>query len=117
MKNVKALVLLYIFSPPNASFIAWFCLVQFFVLLGRHVNWYLIESLVLYTRNLRFSYSILQLKEFLLDQPEAYEIKLGDQLFRRPGDPPFEEAFEKLQSEKSKVDHTSSKKKDRHNEL
>ncbi|KAM3287474.1 putative protein isoform X1 [Capsicum chacoense] len=59
----------------------------------------------------------IELKEFLLGQPEAYEIKLGDQLFRRPGDPPFEEAFEKIQSEKSKVDHTSSKKKNRHNEL
>lgn len=58
----------------------------------------------------------IELKEFLLDQPEAYEIKLGDQLFRRPGDPPFEEVFEKIQTEKSKVDHTSSKK-NRHNEL
>ncbi|KAH0751726.1 hypothetical protein AABB24_017030 [Solanum stoloniferum] len=58
----------------------------------------------------------IELKEFLLDQPEAYEIKLGDQLFRRPGDPPFEEVFEKIQREKSKVDHTSSKK-NRHNEL
>ncbi|KAJ8556302.1 hypothetical protein K7X08_023060 [Anisodus acutangulus] len=59
----------------------------------------------------------IELKEFLLSQPEAYEIKLGDQLFRRPGDPPLEEAFEKIQSEKSKVERTSSKKKDRHNEL
>ncbi|KAK4364231.1 hypothetical protein RND71_015589 [Anisodus tanguticus] len=58
----------------------------------------------------------IELKEFLLSQPEAYEIKLGDQLFRRPGDPPLEEAFEKIQSEKSKVERTSSKK-DRHNEL
>lgn len=63
--------------------------------------------------NLRISYSsILQLKEFLLSQREAYEVKLGDQLFRRPGDTPFEEAFEK-----SKVDHISSKEKNRHNEL
>ncbi|CAK9134397.1 unnamed protein product [Ilex paraguariensis] len=37
-----------------------------------------------------------QLKEFLLSQPEAYEIKIGDQLFRSPGDPPFEEIFEKF---------------------
>ncbi|XP_060204965.1 uncharacterized protein LOC132632862 [Lycium barbarum] len=59
----------------------------------------------------------IELKEFLLEQPEAYEIKLGDQLFRRPGDPPFEEAFEKMQSEKSKADRASSKKKNRHNEL
>ncbi|OIS99463.1 PREDICTED: uncharacterized protein LOC109231096 [Nicotiana attenuata] len=59
----------------------------------------------------------IELKEFLLSQPEAYEVKLGDQLFRRPGDPPFEEAFEKIQTEKSKLDHTSSKEKNRHNEL
>ncbi|XP_070011730.1 uncharacterized protein LOC107797475 isoform X2 [Nicotiana tabacum] len=59
----------------------------------------------------------IELKEFLLSQQEAYEVKLGDQLFRRPGDPPFEEAFEKIQTEKSKVDHTSSKEKNRHNEL
>lgn len=59
----------------------------------------------------------IELKEFLLGQQEAYEIKLGDQLFRRQGDPPFEEAFEKYQREKSKVDPTSSKNKDRHTEL
>ncbi|KAK4418613.1 hypothetical protein Salat_2274100 [Sesamum alatum] len=43
-----------------------------------------------------------ELKEFLLSQSEAYEIKIGDQLFRRPGDPSFEEIFEKLQAEKNK---------------
>lgn len=42
----------------------------------------------------------LQLKEFLLDQPEAYEIKIGDQAFRRPGDPPLEEVLEMLHKEK-----------------
>ncbi|XWS32164.1 hypothetical protein CRYUN_Cryun23aG0137500 [Craigia yunnanensis] len=30
---------------------------------------------------------ILELKEFLLSQDEVYEIKIGDQVFRRPGDP------------------------------
>ncbi|XP_030468368.1 uncharacterized protein LOC115687039 [Syzygium oleosum] len=42
----------------------------------------------------------LELKEFLLDQPEAYEIKIGDQAFRRPGDPPLEEVLEMLHKEK-----------------
>ncbi|KAL2233875.1 UNVERIFIED_CONTAM: hypothetical protein Sindi_1119700 [Sesamum indicum] len=55
----------------------------------------------------------LELKEFLLSQSEAYEIKIGDQLFRRPGDPSFEEVFEKLQAEKNKG-HVASEK---HQEL
>lgn len=36
---------------------------------------------------------IIQLKEFILSQPEAYEIKIGDRLFRRPGDPSFDDVF------------------------
>ncbi|KAL6494012.1 hypothetical protein OROGR_031921 [Orobanche gracilis] len=59
----------------------------------------------------------LELKEFLLSQPEAYEIKMGDQLFRRPGDPSFEEAFEKLQADKSKGFDADSMEGKRHNEL
>lgn len=46
----------------------------------------------------------LELKEFLLSQPEAYEVKIGDQLFRRPGDPPFDLVFEKLHGEEFKED-------------
>ncbi|MFS8027064.1 putative LRP chaperone MESD [Helianthus anomalus] len=38
----------------------------------------------------------LELKEFILSQPEAYEIKIGDQLFRRPGDPSFDDVFAEL---------------------
>ncbi|XP_071721258.1 uncharacterized protein [Rutidosis leptorrhynchoides] len=38
----------------------------------------------------------LELKEFILSQPEAYEIKIGDRLFRRPGDPPFDDVFTEL---------------------
>nr|XP_043625385.1 uncharacterized protein LOC122596805 [Erigeron canadensis] len=38
----------------------------------------------------------LELKEFILSQPEAYEIKIGDRLFRRPGDPPFDDVFAEL---------------------
>ncbi|KAK3022425.1 hypothetical protein RJ639_045196 [Escallonia herrerae] len=55
----------------------------------------------------------LELKEFLLSQPEAYEVKIGDHLFRRPGDPPFEEVFEKLHSDQGKAGHISSLKEDR----
>ncbi|KAL0426019.1 UNVERIFIED_CONTAM: hypothetical protein Sradi_1136700 [Sesamum radiatum] len=55
----------------------------------------------------------LELKEFLLSQSEACEIKIGDQLFRRPGDPSFEEVFEKLQAEKYKGYDAS----ERHHEL
>ncbi|KAH6779896.1 LDL receptor wingless signaling/trafficking chaperone [Perilla frutescens var. hirtella] len=47
---------------------------------------------------------VFELKEFLLSQPEAYEIKIGDQLFRRPGDPTFDEVFLKLQAEKTAED-------------
>ncbi|XP_047977850.1 uncharacterized protein LOC125219820 [Salvia hispanica] len=45
--------------------------------------------------------NVFELKEYLLSQPEAYEIKIGDQLFRRPGDPTFDEVFRKLQMEKA----------------
>ncbi|KAG5231371.1 Mesd domain-containing protein [Salix suchowensis] len=46
------------------------------------------------------------LKEFILKEPEAYEIKIGDQVFRRPGDPPLEAVIEKLLREKDKADDT-----------
>ena len=36
------------------------------------------------------------MKEFILSQDEAYEIKIGDQVFRRPGDPPLDEVAEQL---------------------
>ncbi|KAL4586085.1 hypothetical protein LXL04_010716 [Taraxacum kok-saghyz] len=35
----------------------------------------------------------LELKEFILSQLEAYEVKIGDRLFRRPGDPSFDDVF------------------------
>lgn len=47
----------------------------------------------------------LELKEFILSLSDAYEIKIGDQLFRRPGDRPFEEVFEKIQAEKDERHH------------
>lgn len=53
----------------------------------------------------------IELKEFILSQPDAYEVKIGDQFFRRPGDPSFDEVFSKHESEKSGEDH------DKHSEL
>ncbi|PON68086.1 Mesoderm development candidate [Parasponia andersonii] len=44
---------------------------------------------------------VSELKEFVFDQPEAYEVKIGDQVFRRPGDPPLEEVVEELQKKTS----------------
>ncbi|KAF8721296.1 hypothetical protein HU200_023227 [Digitaria exilis] len=44
---------------------------------------------------------ILELKEFILSQTEAYEFKIGDKIFRRPGHPPLDQVLEKLQKEKS----------------
>ncbi|KAJ3682530.1 hypothetical protein LUZ60_015103 [Juncus effusus] len=42
-----------------------------------------------------------ELKEFILDQQDAYEIKIGDKTYRRPGDPPLEQVIERLNREKS----------------
>ncbi|PQQ17309.1 uncharacterized protein Pyn_08777 [Prunus yedoensis var. nudiflora] len=55
--------------------------------------------------NMEQGQDMTELKEFVLDQPEAYEIKIGDQVFRRPGDPPLEEVVEKLQNEKKRVEN------------
>ncbi|EEF50548.1 uncharacterized protein LOC8261898 [Ricinus communis] len=55
----------------------------------------------------------MELKEFILSEPEAYEIKIGDQIFRRPGDPPLDEVINKLRS-KDKADGTSPSKDDEH---
>ncbi|MCO5554541.1 hypothetical protein L7F22_008071 [Adiantum nelumboides] len=41
--------------------------------------------------------SIAEVKDFILEQPEAYEFKLGQQAFRRPGDPPLEVVMENMQ--------------------
>ncbi|XP_021612893.1 uncharacterized protein LOC110615338 isoform X2 [Manihot esculenta] len=44
--------------------------------------------------------NMVELKEFILNEPEAYEIKIRDQVFRKPGGPTLEEVIEKLQSKK-----------------
>jgi hypothetical protein len=53
-----------------------------------------------------------QLKEFVFDQSEAYEIKMGEQLFRRPGDPSLDEIIQKYNSEKGKEDNASPEEVD-----
>lgn len=64
------------------------------------------------------SFLFSQLKDFVLRQPEAYEIKIGDQVFRRPEDPPLEEVLAKLHNEKNKMDTASPTESDNlHEEL
>ncbi|KAF6137265.1 hypothetical protein GIB67_036302 [Kingdonia uniflora] len=52
-----------------------------------------------------------QLKEFVLSQPEAYEIKIGDRVHQRLGDPPLDEFIETLRNE-HKSDNQSPVKDD-----
>ncbi|MBA0605184.1 hypothetical protein Godav_017784 [Gossypium davidsonii] len=47
----------------------------------------------------------LQLKEFILSQDEAYEIKIGDKVYRRAGDPPIEVVAEKFRQSKKNEEH------------
>ncbi|PRQ58181.1 hypothetical protein RchiOBHm_Chr1g0356451 [Rosa chinensis] len=54
-----------------------------------------------------------ELKEFVLNQPEAYEIKIGDQVFRRPGDPPLDQVVEKLQNERTRIENDGSTESNR----
>lgn len=48
-----------------------------------------------------FKFVSIQLKEFFLNQPEVYEVKVRDQLFRRPGDPPLEQVIKELQNKEN----------------
>jgi hypothetical protein len=52
-----------------------------------------------------------QLKEFILSQAEAYEFKISDQIFRRPGDPPLDQVLEKPQKKKQVLDKPQKKKR------
>lgn len=47
---------------------------------------------------------MLQVKDFVLSQDEAYEFKLGNSAYRRPGDPPLEVVVEKLEADKKKFE-------------
>ncbi|KAL9264371.1 hypothetical protein AKJ16_DCAP10996 [Drosera capensis] len=58
-----------------------------------------------------------ELKDFILDQPDAYEVKIGDQAYRRPGDPPLEEVIETLHSERDKASEGIFQNEETHEEL
>ncbi|BBN70284.1 hypothetical protein Prudu_1456S000200 [Prunus dulcis] len=64
--------------------------------------------------NMEQGQDMTELKEFVWNQPEAYEIKIGEQVFRRPGDPPLEEVVEKLQNEKKRVENESPAESNMH---
>uniref|UniRef100_A0A1J3IGW9 LDLR chaperone MESD n=1 Tax=Noccaea caerulescens TaxID=107243 RepID=A0A1J3IGW9_NOCCA len=60
--------------------------------------------------NMQNGKEVTELREFVLSQEEAYEVKIGKQEFRRPGDPPLEDVVNKLQAEQSKDDEESNNK-------
>jgi len=49
---------------------------------------------------LSFGQDTTAVKDFVLSQDEAYEFKLGNAAFRRPGDPPVEAVLDKMHAEK-----------------
>ncbi|ERM94979.1 hypothetical protein AMTRI_Chr07g30030 [Amborella trichopoda] len=44
---------------------------------------------------------IEELKDFVLRQAEAYELKVGERVFRRPGDPPLQQLIEMRSRERN----------------
>ncbi|KAL0670482.1 hypothetical protein Bca4012_033186 [Brassica carinata] len=54
--------------------------------------------------NMHNGNEVTELREFVLSQEEAYEVNIWKQEFRRPGDPPLDDVFEKLQAKQSKDD-------------
>ncbi|MBA0640093.1 hypothetical protein Goklo_023066 [Gossypium klotzschianum] len=55
--------------------------------------------------NVEDGHKVLELKEFILSQDEAYEIKIGDKVYRRAGDPPIEVVAEKFRQSKKNEEH------------
>lgn len=47
-----------------------------------------------------------------MDQSEAYEIKMGEQFFRRPGDPPLDDVIQKFKDEKGKTENAEPEEVD-----
>ncbi|KAG2285650.1 hypothetical protein Bca52824_045254 [Brassica carinata] len=54
--------------------------------------------------NMHNGNEVTELREFVLSQEEAYEVNIWKQEFRRPGDPPLDDVFEKIQAKQSKDD-------------
>ncbi|KAH0924978.1 hypothetical protein HID58_017234 [Brassica napus] len=50
--------------------------------------------------NMQNGKEVTELREFVLRQEEAYEVKIGKQEFRRPGDPPLDDVVDKLKKSK-----------------
>ncbi|KAF8087722.1 hypothetical protein N665_0570s0034 [Sinapis alba] len=50
--------------------------------------------------NMQNGKEVTELREFVLSQEEAYEVKIGKQEFRRPGDPPLDDVLDKLKQSK-----------------
>ena len=48
----------------------------------------------------------------MLSQEEAYEVKIGKQEFRRPGDPPLDDVVDKLKQSKGDEDGDGNNKND-----
>lgn len=60
---------------------------------------------------------VLEVRDFVLSQPEAYEFKLGEHAFRRPGDPPLDVVVERLRQERDGMSSSSAPAKDVKEEL
>ncbi|XP_076948671.1 uncharacterized protein LOC143621025 [Bidens hawaiensis] len=71
-----------------------------------------ITTVMLQLQNAQNTYEV---KEFVLSQPESYEVKMGDRFFRRPGDPPYDDLLKELH--KSKKKRSSSNDTDLKTEL
>ncbi|KAG2290023.1 hypothetical protein Bca52824_049627 [Brassica carinata] len=54
--------------------------------------------------NMQNGKEVTELREFVLSQEEAYEVKIGKQEFRRPGDPPLDDVVDKLKQSKDDKD-------------
>ncbi|CAN7120870.1 unnamed protein product [Brassica rapa subsp. narinosa] len=60
--------------------------------------------------NMQNGKEVTELRELVLSQEEAYEVNIWKQEFRRPGDPPLDNVFEKLQAKQSKDDEDGNGK-------
>ncbi|KAI7758414.1 hypothetical protein M8C21_013102 [Ambrosia artemisiifolia] len=49
-----------------------------------------------------------EIKDFVLSQPESYEVKMGDRFFRRPGDRPYDDLLKELYKSKKKRSTSSN---------
>ncbi|KAF2568435.1 hypothetical protein F2Q70_00024693 [Brassica cretica] len=62
--------------------------------------------------NMQNGKEVTELREYVLSQEEAYEVKIGEQEFRRPGDPPLDDVVDKLKQSKDNEDGDGNNTKD-----